>query len=56
VVTPATKQGAISRSQRLFYLGRRRPVPARKNERALMKIFRGKTRKIRVPRGSASLI
>ena len=56
MVTPATKQGAISRSQRLFDLGCRRPVPARKNERALMKIFRGKARKIRLSRASGSLI
>src|SRR4029453_6848121 len=48
VVHPVKKQWAISRSQRLFDLGRRRPVPARKNERTLMKIFGGKTRKIRL--------
>src|SRR5215475_14453621 len=48
--------GLIAQSARLFYLGRRRPVPAGENERALMKIFRGKTRKISLPRASASLI
>jgi hypothetical protein len=54
LVIPAKKRRAISQSQRLSYLGAQF-LPG-KNERALMKIFRGKTRKIGLPHASASLI
>jgi len=52
---PANESGAnYRRASGLSYLGAQF-LPG-DNERALMKIFRGKTRKIRIPRASASLI